>query len=276
MRKLLMMAAMAVLCACGIAQEEAAGAAAREPSIEELCKILEEKFDDPGAVDFIMGRFCFLDGRDLTSYGNQEALGWARKVVSSGDKRFNMHPAREYLMRKGGAGDLDIIGSSGFGSVLAKRVAGVNVINYHPFLTFHEPHWLGCIPSVTNTGPQGGYVADILRQYWENMEAETRVLGDGIPRPFKDKSKIPHELQTLVVWFDDDGNPVCNVDLAKHGLTMPEIDVPNRPKGKEKLGIRNEELGMGDEKSATRRLGPYALILPAALAALLLVRRRRR
>jgi hypothetical protein len=110
------------------------------------------------------------------------------------------------------------------------------------------------------------------------MEEETYIISpeSGRTRPFRDRTKIPTELLTLVVWFDDGGNPVCNVDLAKYGLTMPELDVPNRPKGKEKLGISNKELGMGDEKSATRRLWPYALIIPAALAALFLTRRRRR
>jgi len=34
------------------------------------------------------------------------------------------------------------------------------------------------------------------------------------------------ELSTIVVSFDADGNPVCNVDLAKYGLSMPII-VPN-------------------------------------------------
>ncbi|MCL1921145.1 MAG: hypothetical protein FWG50_08740, partial [Kiritimatiellaeota bacterium] len=82
------------------------------------------------------------------------------------------------------------------------------------------------------------------------------------------------ELLTLVVWFDDGGNPVCNVDLAKYGLTMPDLDVPNRPKGK--TGVRDEESGIKSEKSRMRRLWPYALVIPAALAALLLARRRRR
>ena len=36
------------------------------------------------------------------------------------------------------------------------------------------------------------------------------------------------------MWFDNDGNPVYNVDLEKYGLTMPKLDVPNKPKGKEK------------------------------------------
>jgi len=46
----------------------------------------------------------------------------------------------------------------------------------------------------------------------------------------KDTSQIPDELLTMVVWFDEDGNPVCNVDLTKYGLTMPEIGLPQNVK----------------------------------------------
>ncbi|MCL1921704.1 MAG: hypothetical protein FWG50_11645 [Kiritimatiellaeota bacterium] len=239
--------------------------------------MLEEKFDDPGTVYFIMRRFYLGDGRNIASCGNQEALGWARRAMREKPKEYG--EAGRYLALKGDTRDIDILPPGQERRILEARVAGTNLVS-HPsfeFLTFRNlPARFTFFPSVANTGPQALYAEAILRQCWKNLEVETRVLADGSSRPFKDLSKIPPELLTLVVWFDDGGNPVCNVDLAKYGLTMPDLDVPNRPKGKEKLGIRNEELGMGDEKSATRRLWPYALIIPAALAALFLTRRRRR
>ncbi|MCL1922141.1 MAG: hypothetical protein FWG50_13900 [Kiritimatiellaeota bacterium] len=47
---------------------------------------------------------------------------------------------------------------------------------------------------------------------------------------FEKVSQTPPELLTMVVWFDAGGNPVCNVDLAKYGLAMPEIDLPQKVK----------------------------------------------
>ncbi|MCL1921706.1 MAG: hypothetical protein FWG50_11655 [Kiritimatiellaeota bacterium] len=240
-------------------------------------EMIGEKPDDTDTVNWMMSMFNRTDGADLASYGNQEALEWVRKVLRSEGERFKKGGAEAYLMKKGDERDLDILGGKP-GDTLSMRVAGTNVINYIPSgaAILETDEWLGCIPSVTNTGPQGIYVEAILRQCWENLETETRFRGDK-PYPFKDKAKIPPELLTLVVWFDDGGNPVCNVDLAKYGLTMPELDVPNRPKGKEKLGIRDQGLGMGDEKSRMRRLWPYALTTAlTALATLLLARRRRR
>jgi len=152
--------------------------------------------------------------------------------------------------------------------MLQARVAGTNVLDFTPIMP--GAYWPGCVPSVTNMGPQGIYVAEILHQCWEDLE----VVEDSLGNLLRDETKIPPELLTLVVWFDDGGNPVCNVDLAKYGLTMPEIDMPNRPKGK--AGMRDEESGIESKKSRMRRLLPYALIIPAALAALLLARRRRR
>ena len=242
-------------------------------SIEELSKMLAERFDDSEIVNTVMWRFRVLDGFNYASYGNQEALDWARKVVRSEDSRFNTYPAREYLMRKGDERDFGTIGY-GFGTVLAKRVEGTNVVNYHPFLNPIEPHWFGCIPSVTNTGPQGLYVEKILHQYWDNMETETEGSYS-----FKDESKIPPELITMVVWFDDDGNPVCNVDLAKYGLTMPEIDLPQ--------DVRDEILrrvkGRAQASSPSRETDPpkkrlwlYLGILAVLVSVLVIACKKRR
>ncbi|MCL1921523.1 MAG: hypothetical protein FWG50_10705 [Kiritimatiellaeota bacterium] len=85
------------------------------------------------------------------------------------------------------------------------------------------------VPSVTNAGPQAAYVLEILRQFWMKMDPPTEKYWGTI----KDMSQIPPELLTMVVWFDAGGNPVCNVDLAEYGLTMPEIDLP--PKVKDEI-----------------------------------------
>ena len=285
--------------------------------------MIAEKPGDPATVNRML-RWCYQDdGWAYASYGKQEVLDWARNILKSEDNLFSREGARGYLMRKGDARDLDIIGGdkkalikddaevlemfkgnadvlnvirrtpdaldmirrmqnldilfSDYKTILAMRAAGTNIINYIPISNgFIETRWYGCIPSVTNTGPQGVYVENLLRQYWENMETGSFLFeGESRPLSFKDRSKIPAEIQTLVVWFDEDGNPVCNVDLAKYGLTMPEIDVPNRPKGKPKAAAEPLSLTGDDtqrpEAAATmdtppNRLWLYAAILSALCA----------
>ena len=210
--------------------------ALREPFIEVLCKMLETKFDDPNPeyVNEAMSRFYNFDGHNIASYGNPEALDWARRVMKEkpAEQGFDRRSARDYLVVKGDGRDLDLISSREWRERLNMRVAGTNLINFfRPANTTGGASWYSCLPSVTNTGPQGLYVQEILRQFWETIEIE---VDDSVypTYRFRDISKIPEELLTMVVWFDENGNPVCNVDLAKYDLTMPELDVPNRPKGK--------------------------------------------
>ena len=216
------------LCIHSTAQEEASPV----ETVEAYCKILAENFDasDLQQVNLAIQRICELDGWNSMLQGNQEALDWARKVLRKEEQRF----ASWYLMMKGDARDLDIISSdNNYRDKLATRVAGTNLVDYHTQSPHKYMDWFECFPSVTNTGPQGLYVQAILRQFWETLEIETHII-DGKSYSFRDRRKIPDELLTMVVWFDDDGNPVCNVDLEKYGLTMPILDVPNKPKGKEK------------------------------------------
>ena len=261
MKKLLMMMGVTVLCACGIAQVEKMKALYNGLSEEELCRVLEEKFDDLETVEFIMRKFYLTARAYRIVPPHPQVLYWARRVAKEKPEKTSS-PAQAYLARKGDARDLDLVSRVGR-DILLERVAGTNVLDGsdHPFY----------IPSVSNMGPQGVYAEALFWQYWENMEGRPSMTGG---RPLKHPSEVPPEIMALAVWFDDDGNPVCNVDLAKYGLTMPELDVPNRPKGK--TGMRDEESGIKSEKSRMRRLLPYALILPAALAALLLTRRRKR
>ena len=228
-RILTVMISMATLCVC-VAQAEEAGAPVRKPSIEEMCKMLEENFNDRGTVNSIMNDFCFSDGRDLSSYGNQEALDWARRLLreKKTGQGWDLVSALRYLIMKGDERDLDLI-IEPWRDKLAMRIAGTNLLNYYAAQIQHQVVRNGIydiVPSVTNTGPQAHYVLEILRQYWMKMDPPTdRYWGTA-----KDMSQIPDELLAIVVWFDEDGNPVCNVDLAKHGLTMPEIGLPQNVK----------------------------------------------
>ena len=285
-------------------------------------EMIEKNFDNPDIMNQIMEGFYVDDGCDYASYGNQETLDLARKVAKNGWGLANTRSTQAYLMNKGDARDLDII-EGDYRDTLAMRVAGANIINHG--VSFWEKQWFGCIPSVTNTGTQGLYVNAILRQYWENMEVDSFIF-DGRPisleersklpaeilaildsknvtydgrsytNTYKDKRKIPQEIQSLVVWFDEDGNPVCNVDLAKYGLTMPELDMPNRPKGKPKAAAtlppppekpvtatRDEtppititEDEPNEEKNNTNLLWLYVGILSALCAGVVLWRIRRR
>ena len=206
--------------------QEGAGQTANEP-VDEYCKILAEKFDDPKAVDDIMLDIHYIDGCNLASPGNQKALDWARRVLREKGQKLGPQGAEWYLFAKGDARDLDLMRSSHFGELLEKRVAGTNLI-YDSRPQFAEwvdarVRWRGCVPSVTNTGPQGVYVEEILHKFWDQMEPTIHEYPRGI---FTNKSvnQVPAELQTMVVWFGKDGNPICNVDLAKHGLSMPVIE----------------------------------------------------
>jgi len=199
-------------------------------------KMLEEKNDDLKYINFIVGKFLYCDGRNAASYGQQEALDWTRKLLQEQQGQgFYWTDARSYLVAKGDERDIGLVTTLLRRKQLTMRVAGTNLINYWQTPHSDGVHWYGCVPSVTNTGPQGAYVQEILRQAWESIEVEIEGYDEfGQPIKFRDESKMPAELLTIVVWFDEDGNPVCNVDLAKYGLTMPELDIPNRPKGRAK------------------------------------------
>ncbi|MCL2104143.1 MAG: hypothetical protein FWH21_03695 [Kiritimatiellaeota bacterium] len=221
----------------------------RDIKMSVYLEMIEENPDDPNIVGTIVGLFDIADGWDRASYGNQEALDWARKVLRNEEEQLNTHVASEYLLLKGDVRDIDII-SPHFRDYLVRRVAGTNVVDYYPS-GFGVSSWFECIPSVTNTGPQGLYVHAILRQCWEKMQ--------------KDPSKIPAELLTMVVSFDAGGNPVCSVDLAKYGLTMPVLDVPVKPQAE---GGTPEG---GLQHSVPPREPGNRLWIPAALAALTLL-----
>jgi len=193
--------------------------------LHEFYGRLEAKSKNGEISEYDVGMLAGFDYPNLASEGEKEALEWARKYA----KRY---PPKEtdfapydpgtptnprgppdagrrcifsYLAIKGDERDLEVIKrlpNNDLGRLLEMRVAGKNVVG-------DSPSCIQFIPAVANTGPQAVYVRELLYRYWE-------MAG-------RDSSKIPQELLTMVVSFNADGNPVCSVDLAKYGLSMPVI-----------------------------------------------------
>jgi len=169
--------------------------------------------------------FYSIDGIDplfprdsnLASEGEEEALGWTRKMLENtpGDDRTQEYIRRcssYHLASKGSTKeDIELLqrkGHYGTAGILVARVAGTNLFrsgntDFGDFITVY--------PSVTNSGPQGVYVREILVKALEQSEGS------------RYKPEIPEELLTMVVSFDKNGKPVCSVDLAKYGLSIPVI-----------------------------------------------------
>ena len=82
----------------------------RDVRMAVYLEMIKEKPDDPRMMRIFIERFLNDDGWNLGSPGNQEALGWARKVLENKDGQVNPYHAQTYLLRKGDARDIDIIG----------------------------------------------------------------------------------------------------------------------------------------------------------------------
>jgi hypothetical protein len=194
-------------------------------------ELLEEKFDDPDFVSYVMGRLFRQDGCNLASEGKREALDWAQKAVEAYKDKvyFPGHSeALLYLARKGDERDAELFSthSDYYARIFTARIAGTNFV----WLDSHGWDWPFIYPSVTNTGPQGVYVYRIIWRAWEDMglkrtwaEAEESVTKLG-------------ELLTMVISFDKDSNPVSSVDLSKYGLSMPVIEP--KPTAKDSIGTK--------------------------------------
>jgi len=248
----------------------------KDDKLSAYCEMMAEKFDDPNPeyVNFIIERLAAADAHDISTLGNQEALDWTRKMLreKGGKKGYDTMAAERYLERKGNASDLELVSRHRGNRRLATRAAGTNIVEWlDPIHT--RSHYFDFLPSVTNTGPQALYARAILRSYWETLPEVTMRLDETRNMVYKDGTQIPAELLTMVVWFDEDGNPVCNVDLAKYGLTMPELDVPNKPKPKPKVATASLPSAEDEAQLTTNhypltttadtppnRLWPYALI----------------
>ena len=197
-----------------------------DDALPEFYKILGENIDERSFALAVVDAFFMIDGLNLTSEGEREALEWTMKIVERHGMSTEL--SKEYLARKGDADVLNALKQRGHTlPELEIRVQGTNIFKFMEGLnSWHPPNPMvyknpRFIPSVANTGPQAVYVYEILKCCWEQAG--------------QDFSKIPGELLTMAVWFDDDGNPVCDVDLAKHGLSMPVItpkpDKYNRGEG---------------------------------------------
>ena len=173
-----------------------------------------------GRASYIFYRIDGIDpifprDSNLASEGEGEALEWARKMLGNEPNQTRgtvRHCSSNYLASKGRTNeDIELLqrkGHYGTAEILAARVAGTNLLrsgntDFGDYITV--------FPSVTNTGPQGVYVREILVKALEQSDCN------------RYKPEIPEELLTMVVSFDENGNPVSNVDLAEYGLSMPVI-----------------------------------------------------
>jgi hypothetical protein len=160
--------------------------------------------------------FFLVDGANRASEGDKEILAWMRKAIESDDRQTRNY-ASAYLEFKGSdAKDVELLRRYGtvflrddYGEILEQRIAGINVFDRGFGNDIIDNRITRLHLSVANTGLQGRYAEAIL------MKA--RVLAG------MDESKIPAEILTIVITFDEDGNPVSSVDLAKYGLSMPVI-----------------------------------------------------
>jgi len=196
--------------------------------------------------------FNAVDGRNPNSEGEKEALEWTRKMLTvSQTPEYVRDLMFEYLAKKGNESDIELLQKNRYWDkeILPIRVSGSNVFDQPMAHTAEER--LGIprfFPSVANTGPQASYVREILMKFLEQKELNANV--------WNWREQVPEELWTMAVSFDADGNPVCNVDLAKYGLSMPVItpkpnkDIPHWNAytvtfpHEGKLGIGNEESGI--------------------------------
>jgi len=208
--------------------------------LSNIYEWLEENVGNAKETERFTAILAQIDATNLASEGVLEALEWARKyaelyppteadvIVSESvplqewraPKGSGRRQIFAYLATKGDERDIEVVNQYNkdiLGTLLEARVAGINLFDYDGIL-FGSQFVLGDLrffPSTANTGPQAVYVREILYRYWEEHE--------------RDSSKIPQELLTMVVSFDEDGNPVSSVDLAKHGLSMPVIDPKPHP-----------------------------------------------
>ena len=232
---------------------------------EWLSETLEKTPSFPTSkFEMMMLHVVNLDGHDTCSVGNPDILDYTRKYFRGFKENRGASEratsAAAYLALKGSADDCALLENilpdilydtrdkqsiSDSLGVLNARASGTNLLegmvtgisSWNPYWSTNLPpfnpsvasrtNWLDkwggkdyhgwstnsppFIPSVANTGPQAAHVHDLLKQALEK---------------YGSVSNIPPELITMVVSFDEDGNPVCNVDLAKYGLTMPDIEAP--------------------------------------------------
>jgi len=215
-----------------------------DDALPEIYKVLEENIKDTMYVSLVVDRLRSL-AYDPTAKSDPDVLKIMRRIIDAyNDSPLGTGWPGEYLMRKGDASDLERLPDNTGESIryslratLRARLEGTNVLYFTAVARARLPEIdLDFIPSVTNVGPQAVYAREILSCYLDELLKMPRLTVETwdfyLEQTRQAASKIPAELLTIVVWFDEDGNPVCNVDLAKYGLTMPEIDLPQNVKDK--------------------------------------------
>jgi len=196
------------------------------PAIYEVLQNEPENFD---FIKLAMFRFLHVDGRNPASEGEAEAREWVRKFLERSANKLDEENetlrflSSAYLALKGNSEkDIELLQRWGdyrdYGRILVTRLAGGNVLRRFPPVKDTSTPWF--YASVTNTGPQAVYVHAILVKFCEQLRAAQE---ENVFSAWNLLEEVPEELMTMVVSFDKDGNPVCNVDLAKYGLSMPVI-----------------------------------------------------
>ena len=133
--------------------------------------------------------------------------------------------------------------------ILQHRAMGTNIVrgtfdeklypNVDPLVpaegNSYSTNALRFIPSVANTGPQAAYVYAAMEQALHKVWAQNtvkRTEGATVERsgsqegsPYGMLMGNAPELLTMRVWFDADGEAVCDVDLVKHGIFVPGLRV---------------------------------------------------
>jgi hypothetical protein len=182
---------------------------------------------DKFTYNILMPFVCKIDGSNMRSTGDTDILRLTREFLTVKSTSPDWQSAAYcllYLSQKGVGEDLPLLekystlpsklpiekqAALDSRNILKARVAGTNVMTglrtqYYSWSTNEPPF----IPSVANTGPQAAYVYDLLKQALAK---------------YGNATNIPPELVTMVVSFGADGKPVCDVDLAKYGLVMPDF-----------------------------------------------------
>ena len=194
----------------GIHAEDYAGYSSLPVCYEKL----ETSIGNLSEASLLISEIIGVDSLNLASAGEREALEWTRKYLElyppeAGKKIRAWGP--EYLAIKGDERYVETVSQydDDYGRLLATRIAGTNVFDSGDFGVLGYWGKPTFIPSVANTGPQAVYVREILYRYWEEHG--------------RDLTKIPSDLLTITVSFNEDDTPVCSVDLMKYGLSMPVI-----------------------------------------------------
>ena len=192
-----------------------------------LIKELSENMDNPDKADYcaniIWHQFMEIDACNYASPGHPEVLKLIREALKKNLKVF-MIPAFEYLAWKGDESDIALLEKAqelwgGYDIYISSSLAVLSHLRRRQTENFYAGGEDGrTFVSFANTGPQAVY-------FWEILKKMLEVSGSGLYWG----GDLGDPIKTMVVSFDEDDNPVCNVDLAKLGISMPVITPKPHP-----------------------------------------------